>query len=88
MAAGSTDGQEMADVLQDVTAPPGTKYTWEQLPQAISALQNGDDIDYEGASGGVDMTEEGDATSKVYDLYRFTGGDIEVTGETEIVIPD
>jgi len=87
VAAGSTDGQEMADVLQDVTAPPGTKYTWEQLPQAISALQNGDDIDYEGASGGVDMTADGDATSKVYDLYEFKGGDINVYGETEIVIP-
>jgi branched-chain amino acid transport system substrate-binding protein len=88
VAAGSTDGQEMADALVDVTAPGGTKYTWEQLPEAIEALQNGDDIDYEGASGSVDLTEDGDATSKVYDLYRFRGGDIDVFGETEIVIPE
>jgi ABC-type branched-subunit amino acid transport system substrate-binding protein len=88
VAAGSTDGQEMADALVDLTAPGGTQYTWEQLPEAIEALQNGDDIDYEGASGSVDLTEDGDATSEVYDLYRFTGGDIEVYGETEIVIPD
>ena len=38
VAAGSTDGQDMADSLQDVTAPPGQKYTWEQLPEAIQAL--------------------------------------------------
>lgn len=88
VAAGSTDGQEMADALIDITGPGGTQFTWEQLPEAISALQNGDDIDYEGASGSVDMTADGDATSEVYDLYRFTGGDIEVTGETEIVIPE
>jgi ABC-type branched-subunit amino acid transport system substrate-binding protein len=88
VAAGSTDGQEMADALVDLTAPGGTQFTWQQLPEAIAALQNGDDIDYEGASGGVNLTADGDATSKVYDLYRFTGGDIEVTGETEIVIPE
>ena len=75
-------------MLQDVTAPPGTRYTFEQLPAAIEALQNGDDIDYEGASGGVDMTADGDATSKVYDLYEFKGGDINVYGETDIVLPE
>jgi ABC-type branched-subunit amino acid transport system substrate-binding protein len=88
VAAGSTDGQEMADVLADLTAPGGTKYTWEQLPEAIEALQNGDDIDYEGASGGVNLTEEGDATSEVYDLYQFKGGEIDVYGESKIVIPE
>jgi ABC-type branched-subunit amino acid transport system substrate-binding protein len=88
VAAGSTDGKEMADALLDLTRPPGTKYTWEQLPDMIKALQNGDDIDYEGASGGVDLTDDGDATSKVYDLYQFKGGDLEIYGETPIVIPD
>ena len=51
VAAGSTDGEEMAAELQDVSGPGGDKYTFEQLPDAIKALQNGDDIDYEGASG-------------------------------------
>ena len=51
VAAGSTDGKEMAAELQDVSGPGGDKYTFEQLPEAIEALQNGDDIDYEGASG-------------------------------------
>jgi ABC-type branched-subunit amino acid transport system substrate-binding protein len=88
VAAGSTDGQEMADVIADLTAPGGTKYTWEQLPEMIEALQNGDDIDYEGASGSVNLTEDGDATSEVYDLYRFKGGEIDVYGESEIVIPE
>jgi branched-chain amino acid transport system substrate-binding protein len=87
VAAGSTDGQDMADALGDITRPPGTKYTFEQLPEMIKALQNGDDIDYEGASGGVDLTAEGDATSKVYDLYTFKGGEIEIYGEHDIVIP-
>jgi branched-chain amino acid transport system substrate-binding protein len=88
VSAGSTDGQEMADALVDITAPGGTKYTWEQLPEAIEALQNGDDIDYEGASGSVDLNDDGDATAEVYDLYRFKGGEIDVFGETTVVLPE
>jgi branched-chain amino acid transport system substrate-binding protein len=81
VAAGSTDGQEMADSLIDITAPGGDKYTWEQLPEAIEALQNGDDIDYVGASGEIDLDENGDPTSGVYDTYRITNGEIETISQ-------
>jgi ABC-type branched-subunit amino acid transport system substrate-binding protein len=76
VAAGSTDGQDMADHLIDVTAPPGTKYTWQQLPQAIKALQNGDDIDYTGASGPIDMNSAGDTTAGVYEEYEYKNGQL------------
>lgn len=76
VAAGSTDGQDMADALQDVTAPPGTQYTWEQLPEAIEALQNGDDIDYVGASGDINLDDNGDPTVGVYDVFTFKGGEL------------
>ena len=68
--------------------PVATKYTWEQLPDAIEALQNGDDIDYEGAAGTIDLNEDGDATGEVYDLYQFKGGSADVIGETEVVVPE
>ena len=55
VAAGSTDGADMAEVVRDVSGPPGDKYTWQELPDAIEALQNGDDIDYVGASGEIDI---------------------------------
>lgn len=76
VAAGSTDGADMADVVQSVSGPPGTKYTFEQLPDAIKALENGEDIDYEGASGPIDMDENGDATAGVYDVYEYKNGKI------------
>ena len=76
VAAGSTDGQEMADSLVDLTAPGGDKFTWEQLPQAVEALQNGDDIDYVGAAGEIDLDENGDPTKGVYDVYRIEGGEL------------
>jgi len=89
VAAGSTDGEDMADKLVDVSAPPGTPYTWEQLPEAIKALQNGDDIDYQGASGAIDMDDAGDATAGVYDIYTFKGATLTIDqiGETPVAQP-
>ena len=77
VAAGSTDGADMAAVVQDVSGPPGTKYTFEQLPDAIKALENGEDINYEGASGPIDMDENGDATAGVYNVYEYKNGKID-----------
>ena len=88
VAAGSTDGKDMADHLTDVSAPPGVPYTWEQLPEAIKALQAGQDIDYQGASGAIDMDAAGDATAGVYDIYTFKGADLEVIGEQAVVNPN
>jgi ABC-type branched-subunit amino acid transport system substrate-binding protein len=88
VAAGSTDGQDMADQLVDITAPPGEQLTWQQLPDLINALQNGDDVDYEGASGSVDMNDDGDATAEVYDLYRFRGGELDIYSELPVVLPE
>jgi ABC-type branched-subunit amino acid transport system substrate-binding protein len=89
VAAGSTDGKDMADKLVDVSAPPGTPYTWEQLPEAIKALQNGDDIDYQGASGAIDMDDAGDATAGVYDIFTFKGATLTLDeiGETPVAEP-
>ncbi len=90
VAAGSTDGKDMADKLVDVSAPPGVPYTWEQLPEAIKALQNGDDIDYQGASGAIDMDSAGDATAGVYDIYTFKGSTLTLDkiGETPVAQPN
>jgi ABC-type branched-subunit amino acid transport system substrate-binding protein len=90
VAAGSTDGKDMADKLVDVSAPPGAPYTWEQLPEAIKALQNGDDIDYQGASGAIDMDDAGDATAGVYDIYTFKGATLTLDkiGETPVAQPN
>ena len=88
VAAGSAEGADMAAEVQDLTSPGGDKYTWQQLPEAIEALQNGDDIDYVGASGEVDINEDGDATSEVYDVYQFKGGAVPVIDELPVVVPE
>jgi ABC-type branched-subunit amino acid transport system substrate-binding protein len=85
VAAGSTEGADMAAEVQGISAAPGDQYTWEELPEAIEALQNGDDIDYLGASGQVDMDESGDATAGVYDIYEFEKGAPAPVDEVEVV---
>jgi ABC-type branched-subunit amino acid transport system substrate-binding protein len=87
VAAGSTEGIDMAEQVQSISAPPGDAYTWEDLPAAIEALQNGDDIDYQGASGPIDLDENGDATSGVYDVYEFKNGAPETIDEVEVTPP-
>jgi ABC-type branched-subunit amino acid transport system substrate-binding protein len=88
VSAGSTDGKDMADALIDLTAPGGEQLTWQQLPDLINALQNGDDVDYVGASGAIDMDENGDATAGVYDTYQYKGGGLEIIGETDVSTPE
>jgi branched-chain amino acid transport system substrate-binding protein len=87
VAAGSTDGQDMADQVRDISAPPGDKFTFQQLPEAIKALEDGDDIDYQGASGPIDMNDAGDATGGVYDLYEFKNGAPEAVDEIQVQNP-
>jgi branched-chain amino acid transport system substrate-binding protein len=78
----------MAPEIQTVSAPPGDPYTWEELPAAIEALQNGDDIDYQGASGALDLDDAGDATAGVYDIYTFDAKEVTPTDETEVETPE
>jgi hypothetical protein len=84
VAAGSSEGSEMAAQIQAVSGPPGTKYTWEQLPRAVDDLQNGADIDYQGASGAIDLDEDGNPTAGVYDIFRYEGTEVENIDEVPL----
>jgi ABC-type branched-subunit amino acid transport system substrate-binding protein len=88
VAAGSSDGTDMAAEVREISGPPGDKFTWEQLPDAIEALQNGDDIDYVGAAGELDMDEAGDATAGVYDIFRYKNEEIDIFDEIPVALPD
>jgi branched-chain amino acid transport system substrate-binding protein len=88
VAAGSTEGQAMADALIDITAPGGDEFSWLELPEAIEALENGEDIDYTGASGPIDMDVRGAPTSGVYDIYLLTEEGLDVEGEVSVEKPN
>ena len=74
--AGSSEPAELKESLQTVSGPPGDKYTFEQLGEAIQALLDGQDIDYEGAWGPIDFDENGDPGSAIYEVWQFDGTEV------------
>jgi hypothetical protein len=54
-----------------VANPPGKKVT--SLAQGLKALKDGEDINYEGASGPVDLDETGTASSP-YSVQQVKNG--------------
>jgi branched-chain amino acid transport system substrate-binding protein len=74
VAAGSNEGEAIQRKLRDVSAPPGNKITFENLDEGIEALRQGQDIDYEGASGPIDFDAQGDPTTGTYEVFKYGSG--------------
>ncbi len=70
-AAGSSDGADIAEQLPAVSGPPGDRYTFLELGDAIRALANGDEIDFDGVTGPLDLDDNGDPTTATYEVYRY-----------------
>jgi branched-chain amino acid transport system substrate-binding protein len=89
VAAGSTSASRMRQWVRKVSSPPGTKYSFQQLPDAIRALEAGKEIDYEGASGPIDIEptdveKRGNPTAGFYDAFRFTNARLALYGSVSI----
>jgi ABC-type branched-subunit amino acid transport system substrate-binding protein len=78
--AGSSDPADIAANIADVSGG-GDKYTFENLDAAFEAIANGEDIDYEGVSGPLDLDDNGDPGSSNYGTWSFTGGELVDTDE-------
>ena len=71
VASGSNQGEAIQGELRDVSAPPGREVTFENLEEGIKALRQGQDIDYQGASGPVDFDGAGDPTAATYEVFQY-----------------
>jgi hypothetical protein len=71
VAADSNDGRAIAQQLRKISAPPGEKFTYLQLKDAIKALRGKKDIDYQGVAGPIDWDAKGDPASATYDFYKY-----------------
>jgi ABC-type branched-subunit amino acid transport system substrate-binding protein len=74
--AGSSDADDIKGSLAAVSGPPGEKATFENLDQAVQALLDGEDVDYEGAWGPIDFDDNGDPGSAIYEVWRFDGAEV------------
>ena len=71
VAAKSSSPAAIQAKVRSIANPPGTKYTFSQLPALLKALAGGKQVNYEGASGSLDLDKRGDPTSGVYDIFTF-----------------
>ncbi|MGH3102518.1 MAG: ABC transporter substrate-binding protein [Gaiellaceae bacterium] len=76
LTAGSSDPAQLKEELAAVSGPPGAKYTFEELDQAVQDVLDGKDVDYEGAWGPIDFDENGDPGSAIYEVWQFEGGEV------------
>jgi len=83
VAAGSSDGPAIQEQIQNVASAPGDQYDWTQMADAITALQEGEDIDYEGVSGPLDLDDNGDPVAAFYETWGYQNGTLEVQETVE-----
>ncbi|MBA3843526.1 MAG: ABC transporter substrate-binding protein [Actinobacteria bacterium] len=59
--------------LINVSGAPGTKVTYLQMAKAIKLIRAGKDVDYEGAFSPVDFDANGDISSAVFEIWKYSG---------------
>ena len=81
--ADTLDPKMIGRALQIVSSPPGTTVTFGQFDYGKSIVEQTTvvgtltvrgDINYEGASGSVDMDNNGDIEDASYELWQITNG--------------
>jgi branched-chain amino acid transport system substrate-binding protein len=56
-----------------VSGPPGVKVNYLQLAKAIKLIRAGKEVDYEGAFSPVDFDRNGDVSSAVFEIWKYSG---------------
>ena len=80
-AAGSTDPAVYGPMLVTVTSEGRSCSTYEDC---LANLVAGDDIDYEGVSGGIRFDENGDVREARFTVGRFTDATLEEVSSTDV----
>ena len=84
--ADSTDSTAIRDALREVANEPGTvvgpgEEGWQA---AVASIDAGEDVNYEGAAGSVDLDENGDVSKGTIIVWQVQGEAIETTDSREI----
>jgi ABC-type branched-subunit amino acid transport system substrate-binding protein len=83
VAAGSAEGPDIQANIQEVATAPGDQYDYTDMAGAIEALQAGEDIDFQGVSGPLDLDDNGDPLQGTYDTYEYQNGKFVVGEQVE-----
>jgi branched-chain amino acid transport system substrate-binding protein len=77
--------KNIRDNLRTVATPPGEVINPGEFKKAFELLDQGKEINYEGAAGSVDFDENGDVVTPI-EVWRYRNGDM-VTVTVEMWIP-
>ena len=74
VSAGSTEPGAIRDKVRSIVTEGAPKFTFVNLADAAKAVKGGKPIDYIGASGQMRFGPNGDLTTGLFDVFKFTGG--------------
>ena len=81
-AGTTTDAAAIRDALRDVANAPGEVVGpgRDGVARAMQLIADGQDINYEGTAGNVDIDDNGDVFGSI-EIWQVSGGEIVSTGE-------
>jgi ABC-type branched-subunit amino acid transport system substrate-binding protein len=82
-AAGENDGEAIRDEMRNVANEGGTEVTADNIAEGLEMAANGEEINYQGAAGAVELDDAGDIAVATYQLYRYQEGGFEVLEQVE-----
>ena len=84
-AGSTTDSVAIRDALRDVANAPGEVVGpgRDQIARALRLIAQGQDIDYNGAGGNVDLDQNGDVFGTI-EIWQVKDGEIQSTGRFEL----
>jgi ABC-type branched-subunit amino acid transport system substrate-binding protein len=77
VAAGENSGPAVKEQMRRIANPEGDEYGPGEFVQAVEAVANGDNVNYQGASSSTNFNEAGDPASAAYSIWEFEGVDSE-----------
>ncbi len=77
-AGTNTDSAAIRDAIRDVANPPGevVRPGAEGIKMALELIAAGEDVNYEGAAGSVNLDENGDVITGYIEIWKIEGGEI------------
>jgi len=84
-AGTTTDSAAIRDALRDIANPPGEVVGpgVDDIRRALELIEDGEDINYEGAGGSQDFDANGDVSSTI-EIWKIENGEIVSTGRFEL----
>ena len=77
-SGGVPDAASISAQMRNVSHPPGAYVAWYELERGLELLRAGEDIDYRGASGPVDLDINGDIEDPAVELWSITNDRVTV----------